>query len=158
MSKWRPHTTGILIVGLVLILVALVASYVVQNFHAPTTQVTIGSGVFHARLADTDLTREKGLSGVEKMAPNDALLMVYDTENTWGIWMKDMKIPLDIVWLDAEKKVVYIVMNASPDLGTSKTFTPTNPAKYVLEVPSGAVKTSGIKVGDTASFTIEGAK
>lgn len=155
MSTWRPHTTGVLIGGLVLILIALVTSYMVQNFHAPTTQVTLGSGVFASRLATSEISRDKGLSGMSKLDPNSALLMVFDTSDTWGIWMKDMKIPIDIVWLNAEKKVVYIVMNASPDLGTSKVFKPTDPAKYVLEIPAGTVKTAGIKVGNTAQFDIK---
>lgn len=126
----------------------------VQHFHE-TTQVRIGSGAFDVRLATTDLTREKGLSGVEELGANEGLLMVYDTESNWGIWMKNMKLPLDIIWLNNNKEVVYIVTNASPSLGDSQTFTPKDPARYVLEVPEGTVKSTGIKVGTKADFNIE---
>ena len=92
------------------------------------------------------------------MAAKDGLLMLFADDGQWGIWMKDMKIPLDIVWLDANKKVIYIVTDASPSLGTSKIFQPDNPARYVLEVPAGSVKSGAIKTGDAASFTLEGEK
>ena len=155
LGKWRPHTTGIVIVGFVLILVALTASYMAAHFQ-PTTEVHVGSGVFNMRLAVTDAERKQGLSGVDKLSANEGLLMDFQTDNTWGIWMKDMNIPLDIVWLDHDKKVIYIVTDASPDLGTSKTFAPTDPARYVLEVPAGTVKNAAIKIGDAATFTIKG--
>lgn len=153
MSKWRPHTTGIVIGGLVLILVAVVMSYIVTNFQ-PKTDLRLGSSVFNVRLANTEATRQQGLSGVEKLGAMDGLLLVYQGEDYWGIWMKDMKIPLDIIWLNNEKKVIYIVTDALPILGTSKTFTPANPARYVLEVPLGTVKKAAIKIGDTATFTL----
>ena len=155
MNKWRPRTTIILIAGSVLVLVALVASYVSANFQ-PTTEVRIGSGVFHTRLAETESARQLGLSGVKHLAANGGLLMVFDTNDKWGIWMKDMNIPIDIIWLNSDKKVIYIVTDASPDLGTAKVFTPKSPAKYVLEVPAGMAKKSGVKVNDTATFTLEG--
>lgn len=155
MSKWRPHTTGILTGGLVVVLVALVASYIVTHFQ-PTTEVRVGSAVFNVRIADTDTAREKGLSGVENLGPMDGLLMVFQGDGTWGIWMKDMKVPLDIVWLNDEKKVIYIVTDASPALGISKTFVPNEPARYVLEVIAGSVKKAAIKIGDPVSFSVIG--
>jgi len=156
-GKWRPHTTALLITGMALILVALVVSYMVQNFQ-PRTQVKIGSGVYSVQIADTELSREQGLSGVETLASNGGMLFVFDESSIAGsgIWMKDMKIPLDIVWLGDDKKVVHIVTNASPDLGTSKTFTPTQPAKYVLELPAGTVKNASVKIGTEAEFNVKG--
>ena len=80
--------------------------------------------------------------------------MVFDTEDRWGIWMKDMKTPLDILWLNSRKEVVYIITDASPELGTSTTFAPTDPALYVIELPAGSVKQAAIKTGDLVDFTL----
>jgi uncharacterized membrane protein (UPF0127 family) len=151
MSTWRPRTTGIIVGGLVLILVALVVSYMSINFQ-PTTEVRLGSGVFSTQLASTDAARVQGLSGVDHLDANGGLLMVFQSDSQWGIWMKDMKVPLDIVWMNNEKKVIYIVTDASPDLGTSKIFKPQEAARYVLEVPSGTVKSAGIQIGAVATF------
>ena len=150
---WRRSTTIILITGVVLILVGLVVAFALTTFK-PTTQVRVGSAAFSLWLADTDASRIQGLSGVEKLHLNGGLLMVYDTNDTHGIWMKDMNFPLDIVWLDSNKEVVYIVKNAPPENPVKTIYAPKDAAKYILELPAGSVKKSGIKTGDTATFNI----
>lgn len=70
--------------------------------------------------------------------------------------MKDMKIPLDIVWLDAGQEVIYMVLSADPELATTKTFVPTSPARYVVELPAGAVRNAGIKIGTEFIFNLKG--
>ncbi len=154
MRLWRPRTTGILIGGLVVIILAVAVSFIVTNFQ-PRVDVLLGSGDFSARLATDDTSRETGLGGVTTLNPNDALLMAFPTDDTWGIWMKDMKVPIDILWLNSNKEVIYIVTNASPDLGTNKVFKPTTKARYVLEIPAGAAAQDGIKVGASAQFSID---
>lgn len=151
---WRPSTTIILIIGLVLILVGLVVSFTLTTFK-PTTQVRIGSGVYSLWLADNDITRVQGLSDVEKLHLNGGLLMAFDTNGTHGIWMKDMNFPIDIIWLNSEKKVVYIVMNAPPENPSSTVYVPRDPARYVLELPAGSVKAAGIRTGDVATFKLD---
>ncbi len=150
---WRPHTTILLIAGLVVILVALVGSYVYANFK-PTTEVRIAGAVYQLQVADTQASRIQGLSGVDNLKPNGGLLMVFEDDDYHGIWMKDMKIPLDILWLNSDKKVVYVVKNASPELETSQTFTSKDLARYVIELPAGSVEQSGIKVGNIAEFEV----
>lgn len=148
---WRPKTTVILIAGLVALLIYSVVLYAVTTFQ-PTVEVRMGSGVYHLQLADTETERTQGLSGVEKVSPGGGLLMKFDSDDTWGIWMKDMKIPLDIVWLNSDKTAIYIVKNASPELSTDTVFTPKTSARYVIELPAGGVDQAGIKTGMTATF------
>lgn len=156
MSKlWRTHTTFILIAGILAIIIATAVAFMVTTFE-PKTEVRLGTAVFKARLADDSDERIQGLSGVSSLRANEALLMAFDTDREWGIWMKDMQIPLDILWLDKDRKVVHVVKNASPDLGTSTTFTPTEPARYVLEVNAGMSTAYNIKVGDEALFALPG--
>lgn len=153
MSIWRPHTTAILIGGLVIILIAAAVAFMVSNFQ-PTTQLRLGTGIFNARIAATEASRANGLSGVETMKPNDALILVFPNDDEWGIWMKDMKVSIDILWLNSSKEIVYIVKNASPELGETKTFSPNDPARYVIELPAGSVQEIGVGVGDKAEFTM----
>ena len=148
---WRPATTYFLIGGLVLLLVALVASYAATNFK-PTVELRMGSGVYHLWLADDDAERQQGLSGVESLKQNGGLLIKFDTDANWGIWMKDMKIPLDIVWLDKDKKIVYIVKNAPAESSTDVIYSPKEPARYVVELPVGSVDKAGLKKGMVATF------
>lgn len=156
MSIWRPSTTAILIGGVVVIILAAAIAFAVTHFQ-PRTSVRLGTGEFSVRLATDESSRTLGLSGVESLKPNEGLLMVFDSDDKWQIWMKDMKIALDIIWLDSSKKVVYTVRNAGPELSTDKIFTPSEKARYVLELPAGAVQQYGIKAGAVAEFTVPGA-
>ena len=152
-TYWRTHTTFILIGGVLAIVIASIIAFIVTNFE-PRTEVRIATATFQARVADSQEERRQGLSGVTSMKDNEALLMVFDSNSDWGIWMKDMKIPLDIIWLDEDQTVVHVVKNASPELGTTTSFKPTEPARYVVEMNAGLTTTHNIKVGDTAEFVI----
>ena len=152
--RWRPTTTAILFCGFLLVLVALVASFIINNFQ-PTTSVAIGSGIYNVALADTQQERTKGLSGVEKLSINGGMLFDFQANGEWGIWMKDMKIPIDVIWIDAGKKVVHIEENLDPSLGTTRTFVPKKPSRYVLELPSGSASKAGIRIGTEAKFKLE---
>lgn len=77
--------------------------------------------------------------------------MVYPTDGKHAVWMKDMHYPLDIVWLDKDKKVIYIVKNAPPDSYPEK-FVPKKDARYILELPAGAVNEKAINIDLTALF------
>ena len=149
------RVSPVIIVGGVLLLVAAAAGFLLINKLQPTTQLFLGDGVFDARVAYTQAERERGLSGVENMKPTDALIFAYPGDDIWKIWMKDMKIPIDIVWLDSNKKVIYVVKDASPDGGTDVTFAPKVPARYVVELPAGTVDRTAIKPDKAAVFDIK---
>lgn len=121
----------------------------------PTTELNLGNGVFKASIALNEAERMKGLSGVTKMSSDEALIMAYKYESRWKIWMKDIKIPLDIIWLDQTKKVIYIVKNAVPEDSTTKTFEPKGLAAYVVELPAGSVKANSIDIGQVADFKLK---
>lgn len=155
MSLWRSSTTALLIGGVVVVVLAAAIAFMVAHF-SPTTEIRLGSGVFNVKLAQDDTSRTIGLSETTSLKPSEGLLMVFDTDNTWGVWMKDMKLSIDIIWLDSDKKVVYSVTNAAPELSTTKTFKPKDPARYILELPAGSVQQYGIKAGDVAEFRLPG--
>lgn len=149
--RWRPLTTGLLIGGTLLILVASAFSYVISSFE-PKTEARLGSGVFHLRVANDEPARVRGLSGVEKLGKTEGLLMVFDTNDKHGIWMKDMQLPLDIIWLDISKVIIHVVSNAQPENPAKTVYNPKKPARYVIELPAGVTRQYGIKVGQTATF------
>ena len=74
------------------------------------------------------------------------MLFVFDTDDTWGIWMKDMQFAIDIVWINAEGVVVSVKAAASPS-SYPEAFYPSAPARYVLEVPAGYAAAQGIAEG-----------
>lgn len=87
-------------------------------------------------VADNPASRAQGLSGRESMPAGTGLLFIFDTPDQYGFWMKDMNFPIDILWFDAERKLVDVTHNLSPDT-FPQTFYPQSPAMYVLETNVG---------------------
>lgn len=149
------------LVVLVLGLVGTAAYYVLEPQLRPHVTLRLGDGVFLAKVAKTPEAREKGLSGTPSLRENEGMLFVHDSDGKWGIWMKDMNYPIDIIWLDKDKKVVYIVKNAPPESYPFESFTPKQEARYVVEVAAGTVGRKAISIGTQAEFdenNIEGWK
>ena len=131
-----------------LILVIVCAAFVILPMYNGSVNLRFGHGIFKARLALTDESRQKGLSGQTAFSKSDALLMVFPDNQKPSIWMKDMKIPIDIVWLNNKKRVIYIVKNAQPDTGDLKTYQPKETARYVIEFSAGTVDDLDIGLKD----------
>lgn len=148
---WRPATVYYLIGGLVLLLIGSVISYILSTFQ-PTLPLRIGSGMYSLWVADTNEERTKGLAGVAELKPNQGMILKYDTDSDWGIWMKDMETPIDIIWVNNQKRVVYIVKNALPELGEDVIFRPKEKARYVIELPAGSVENAGIRMHSLTTF------
>jgi len=64
------------------------------------------------------------------------MLFVFENPGIHGIWMKDMKFPIDIIWLDKDMSVISKELNVSPDT-YPQVFYPSREAYYVLEVKAG---------------------
>lgn len=138
---------------LIVFLVGCVAVYqVIGDYLAKPISVRLGEGVFETRVARTSTEIEQGLSGTSPLLKNQALLFDFPNEALWGIWMKDMSYPIDIVWLDADKKVIHIVTDAQPSSYPSTTYRPAEAARYVIEFRAGTVRDSHITIGAQAVF------
>ena len=156
MNRLSSFSLGVKIaVGLsIVVLCSAIALWLVSsNHYRPTIQVQLNEREYTLWVANTEPQLIQGLSGVSKLPTNGGLFMDFKTDDTWGIWMKDMRIPLDIVWLDKDKKVVYIVENAQTETPVKTVYRPTEPARYVLELPAGSVKQAAIKTGITVKIS-----
>jgi uncharacterized membrane protein (UPF0127 family) len=125
------------------------------------TTIHLGDGVFTTRVAKTQDEREKGLSGTRSLRDDQAMLFVFDRDDKWPIWMKGMNYPIDIVWLNKDKHVVYIVKNAPPESYPYDQFVPKQDARYVIELAAGTVVKKTISTEDIAEFdenNLEGIK
>ncbi len=149
------------LIALALILVGVAAYLIVEPKLRPHVTLHVGDGVFSAQVLKTDKELTKGLSGRTHLGADEAMLFVFGGDDKWSIWMKDMKFPIDIVWLDKNKKVVHIVKNVSPDSYPNESFAPTEDARYVVEFVAGTVDSRSITIGKEAKFdenNIEGLK
>ncbi len=148
-----------IIVWLIVLGVLVAVGYgmfsIITDMNQQRVSIAIGKANLRAEVADTDELRTKGLSGRQELEENRAMLFVFDNNAQHSIWMKDMRIPIDIIWLDEKKKVVHVEHNIWPDNGPHKTYASPKPARYVLEIKAGGTKNHNIKIGVQARFELE---
>jgi len=140
------------VIALVLMLVSMAAVYVLWPQLQPHTTLHLGDGIFTAQVAKTQAARDRGLTGTPSLSADNAMIFVYDTDGKWPINMKDMNFPIDIVWLNKDKQVIYIVKNVPPESYPYQQFAPKDDARYVVELAAGVVGQKSIDINATAQF------
>ncbi len=131
----------------------MIASSTSSSFFPSMKVVTIhaSSSEIYAVVADTDASRAQGLSGIVTLPDKNGMLFTFSNPGMYGFWMKDMNIPLDMVWIDDAKKVISISENVEPKT-FPKSFYPASPASYVLEINAHSAQKFGIATGTILSF------
>lgn len=108
---------------------------------------------FNVELARTQDEQLRGLMEREKIEENEGMLFIFEKEDFYPIWMKNMRFPLDIIWLDQSGEVVYLQKNALPCVTDDcEIFWPIQKASYVLEVNAGVIDMTDVEVGERATF------
>ncbi len=119
-------------------------------------QVCFNEHCFVVELAKTPAERARGLMFREKMDKDKGMLFIFDSEELNSFWMKNTLIPLDIIWIDENKEVVFLKENFLPCLEENcETVSPSERAKYVLEVNAGIAKEIGLAPGARLIFKID---
>lgn len=121
----------------------------------PTSKIIkIGDLEIPIEVAKTDSEKQKGLSNRTKLADNSGMLFVFNKNSKPVFWMKDTKIPLDIIWI-SNGKIVGINKNVPTEIGKSDTELTRYPSPqsidYVLEVNAGFSDKNQITVGESLS-------
>lgn len=121
-----------------------------------TKTITVGSKTINIEVVDTPDKRAQGLSGRTELATGTGMLFVFDKKDlTPSFWMKDMKMSIDIIWINDGKIVKIDKSVPKPEPGTPDnklpTYSPGQPIDYVLEVSSGYSDANNISVGNSVS-------
>lgn len=108
---------------------------------------------FLVEVAETRQQQAKGLMFIRSLPSDSGMLFIYKDEAPRSFYMKNTYIPLDIIWLDKEKKVVFIKENAEPESPDAcESIYPQAEAMYVLELNAGSSDRIGLKIGDKLQF------
>jgi uncharacterized membrane protein (UPF0127 family) len=114
-----------------------------------------GGKVVTAELAVTDEERARGLMFRETLLPDQGMLFVFRDDDFHSFWMKNTLIPLDLVWLDAARRVIHVEADVPPcRQDPCPTYGPKIPARYVLELNSGSLAAWGVKLYDQLQFVL----
>jgi len=111
--------------------------------------LTIGQQEFLVEIASTPSERQLGLMHRESMPANQGMLFEWEDEGVRTFWMKNTLIPLDMIWLDANKTIVDIKAAEPCTVEDCPTYQGQGAAKYVLELNQGVLRG---QVGDKAEF------
>ncbi len=137
------------LLGLLVVLAIIGGIIISRQALAPNNLLAIqlkGTS-FSVEVANNSSTRAQGLSGRPALAPNQGMLFVFPADTKPGFWMKEMNFSIDIVWLDSSGAVVGIISHLKPDSYPQK-FYPSQPIRYVLELPAGLTDQLQLKTGD----------
>jgi uncharacterized protein len=114
--------------------------------------ITIGSSKLDAELAQTKAAQAKGLGGRPCIEPGQAMLFDFGRPGQYAIWMKDMKFPIDILWITTDHTVVGIEKGVKPDTYPDSFANKDKPAQYVLELKANRSKELNVNLGSTVKF------
>lgn len=151
----------IIIIILVIILGAgffFTRQYLENNpggFFGQSNAITINDQKINIILADTEEEREQGLSGRESLDENQGMLFTFDRPGFYGFWMRDMKFPIDIIFLNGEEVVTIYENVPPPSEGQVLTiYKPEEPADRVLELNANKASELELQKGDTISLSL----
>ena len=115
--------------------------------------VSVGSKEVEAELASTPQERKMGLMYRTVLEEGKGMLFTFGTAYQYPFWMKNMKIAIDMIWIGENMTVIDMDQNVPPcEQENCELYTPSSPAKYVLEVPAGWAQRNGIQTGSTVEF------
>jgi|SRR3989344_2990061 len=108
---------------------------------------------FDTEIADSEEERSMGLMFRDNLDLNKGMLFVFDEEDKYPFWMKNMKFPVDIIWINEGNEIVYMHKN-TPLCPENVCFSiiPNKEAKYVLEINSGIADKINLNIGDKAEI------
>jgi uncharacterized membrane protein (UPF0127 family) len=118
-------------------------------------QVTIATAegrelTFQVEVADTPAKRELGLQYRRDLAMDHGMIFLFPAESQLSFWMKNTPIPLDMIFINKDRKIIGIVEQAVP-FSTDSRSVP-GASQFVLEINGGLSKRHGIKAGDSVRF------
>jgi uncharacterized membrane protein (UPF0127 family) len=117
--------------------------------------VEVGGERFTVEVADEHEERARGLMFRETMPADHGMLFVHDREQPLAYWMKNTRIPLDILYFDSGRRLVSIQRRVPPcSAGDACPNYPSEgPAKYVLELNAGRSDALDLERGDMITFS-----
>jgi uncharacterized membrane protein (UPF0127 family) len=105
---------------------------------------------FEVEIADTPVKRELGFQYRRELAANHGMIFLFSAEAEHPFWMKNTPIPLDMLFINNDRKIVGIVEEAVPFSLESRSVPA--PSRFVLEINGGLSRRYGFKPGDSVRF------
>lgn len=112
-----------------------------------------GDVPIQVEIADSEAEREQGLMERTSLGENDGMLFIFENEGQFSFWMKNTLIPLDIIFIDKNHKVLNIQHAVPCENDPCALYPSGGLALFVVEVNGGLAAEKGIQTGDQVRFT-----
>jgi len=160
-NKYKPNA---LKVTVIIVLIAVAAFFIINNFTKNNKQkvkyytfkkegeLTFTDSLGNTKIkidleiADNEYERQLGLMNRKSMEENQGMLFIFEYERMQSFWMRNTLIPLDMLFINKEKKIVTI--HKSTKILSAQSYPSTAPAIYVVEVVGGFTDKHKIVIGD----------
>ncbi len=142
---------------LILLLLALILlAFILFKMQKNQQQkICINSECFNVEIAKTFLEKANGLMNRTHLGNDAGMLFIFSSEAKHSFWMKNTLIPLDIIWISKDKKIVHIEHNVQPcESFFCPSYTPKEKALYVLEINGNLSQEYNFKEGDDVVFNL----
>lgn len=107
----------------------------------------------YLEIANSDELRAQGLMYRDHLPPDAGMLFFFPSDGFYAFWMKNTRIPLDMIWIDANRRVVDVRFEVPPcKADPCPSYPPKGNSRYVLEVAGGVARQHGLKAGDVLRF------
>ncbi len=118
--------------------------------------LTLPSGrVLEVEVMVTDQDRAMGLMFRPSLPEDKGMLFLFERADFHGIWMKNCRFPIDILWLDEDHRIVHVAEDVPPcQADPCPVYEPLRRARFVLELNAGQARREGAAVGATVSFQL----
>jgi uncharacterized protein len=122
----------------------------------PTSELTIvsasGPHRFKIEVAETPAQMEQGLMFRTSLAPDGGMLFIYPEPTVATMWMRNTLIPLDMLFVDTQGRIVNIHQRAVPQ--SDDVIPAAAPVRAVIELNGGTAARLGIEPGDRVLYPI----
>jgi len=116
------------------ILLLILALVIITGCSSNFKTICVNDKCFNAEIADDAEERRVGLMKYDMLQEDEAMWFVFQESSRHSFWMKDMRFPIDIIWVDDKYNIVNVERNVQPCVGECTVYTPEKEARYVLEV------------------------
>lgn len=117
----------------------------------------LGGEIFSLETADSDVLRERGLSGRDSIPPQGGMLFLFPRPGRYAFWMKNMRFAVDIIWLRGDR-IVFIQKNAAPPAagtaGNIPRYISSEDADKIIEIQAGTAERLGLGSGQQVKILL----
>ena len=143
----------ILIIVVIIIVYLLIVNFWPKGGSKVIFNTASGAHEYAVEVSDNKDTRTKGLMERDTLEKNKGMIFIFEEERIPAFWMKNMRFPLDMVFMDKNLKVVDYYENVPAcKADPCPHYLPNTNSKYVVEVNAGTVKEIGLTRGDMVEY------